>query len=513
MKLPILLIFLFISAFTAHAQHYKCLQQGPIPFFTNSEGYLRAMRIDSVRVSGTDTIYYPFRSARGTYVLQPLNENGGSWLGKNVIERPDGTFLFDNMWNDTVVIRTQAMSGETWMFFNDTSQIWYTATLTSIDTMTVLGSSDSVKHIRITAYRDGLINIADSINGFEMILSKEHGFIQTFDLFTFPYHPSGSFIWGSLYNDFYLDLVTGEIDYLLIGGWTILKATNVKRSNSIFRLIPFYNPTLMEVYEAATDDEAVYKTITTTSGSTVTNLESARVTSKVISAYSTTYTTAGKREVTTATPSGSTIVYSDGAGAYSKDTSRLLYLDQLPEEWGQYYYFHYYPEENIATPCKAPVYRNSLTNINFDTRYYEYSVDFEGYGRPHHEHTRYALGYGQIDHAIYHNPVFADVGESGSLISANKSGVQCGPYVHVGVTDLHTGKADEVTLYPNPTTDLLNISVPSGVHTVTVSDIQGRSLLQLDYNAANVQVDVRDLPAGIYFLKVNSGAVRKFVKQ
>jgi hypothetical protein len=105
MRALISIIFLACSA-TLSAQNYDCLQFGPKNYFINGSGDVRGIRIDSIHTSGSDTIFYPYRTVRmSDYILGSTNIDsfGGSWLGKNVIKQADGTFLFDNIW-DTLII-------------------------------------------------------------------------------------------------------------------------------------------------------------------------------------------------------------------------------------------------------------------------------------------------------------------------------------------------------------------------------------------------------------------------
>src|SRR5436309_12088894 len=111
MKYLLLPALFFLASYCSSAQNYKPLQPGKMPFFTNGNHYLRGMRIDSVRTMGSDTVYYPYHTPRGYYGCgswAALDTMGGSWLGKKVIQKPNGDFLFDNMWGDTVLIKTRA---------------------------------------------------------------------------------------------------------------------------------------------------------------------------------------------------------------------------------------------------------------------------------------------------------------------------------------------------------------------------------------------------------------------
>ena len=61
----ILFILLIITCYGSNAQHYQCLQSGAKHYFTNRYGYLRGMRIDSVRSDAGDNIFLSFSHTEG----------------------------------------------------------------------------------------------------------------------------------------------------------------------------------------------------------------------------------------------------------------------------------------------------------------------------------------------------------------------------------------------------------------------------------------------------------------
>ena len=70
-----------------------------------------------------------------------------------------------------------------------------------------------------------------------------------------------------------------------------------------------------------------------------------------------------------------------------------------------------------------------------------------------------------------------------------------------------------ITIYPNPATTELTISAPDNITTIAINNLLGQTVYSHEYNSTQVHVDVADLPAGIYFVKVNGVEVRKFIKQ
>src|SRR5437870_5221101 len=117
-KLVLYFLFLFFSLNT-YAQNWQCVQPGVKRYFTNSNHYLRGIRIDSVKVIGTDTVLYPFHTIRGEYFNWPhtTDSNGGSWIGKIIIEKTEGTTLFSNYRGDTIIIKSLAKLSDTWTFY------------------------------------------------------------------------------------------------------------------------------------------------------------------------------------------------------------------------------------------------------------------------------------------------------------------------------------------------------------------------------------------------------------
>ena len=71
----------------------------------------------------------------------------------------------------------------------------------------------------------------------------------------------------------------------------------------------------------------------------------------------------------------------------------------------------------------------------------------------------------------------------------------------------------KIEVSPNPATTSLTISSVEKITTITISNLLGQLVYSQKYNAEQVQVDVADLPSGIYLVRINGTEVRKFVKQ
>lgn len=73
----------------------------------------------------------------------------------------------------------------------------------------------------------------------------------------------------------------------------------------------------------------------------------------------------------------------------------------------------------------------------------------------------------------------------------------------------------DVSLYPNPVRDVMNISAGESIQRVRVYDLTGRMVKQANPNTADFSLDVADLSKGVYFVKLNAGdreATTKLIK-
>jgi len=68
------------------------------------------------------------------------------------------------------------------------------------------------------------------------------------------------------------------------------------------------------------------------------------------------------------------------------------------------------------------------------------------------------------------------------------------------------------TLFPNPTDAILTVSASEKIVSVSLMNAMGQAILNDQYNATQVQVDVANFPAGVYLVRINGYEVRRFVK-
>jgi len=524
MKLVLLAIILFISFFSV-AQEYNCLQQRVKPFYTNGNGYLRGMRIDSISVSGSDTIYHPYHTPRGQY-LYLLDSTGGSWLGKNVIKHANGAFVFDDIWHDSVVIKTQAILGDSWVFYRDTTNVSYKATVTLVDTMTIMGAIDSVKAIAIEADTNGHINSSDPVNNFEIILSKAHGFVQVFDLYTFPYHKPGNVAAGIMTYDYYLDLVEGDLACVCDMGTSPNSAST---ANSVFRLAPFHNPTFMELNSFSVGEVLEFNDLLSAyNGQSNTNTQTLdTILSKTTTASSVSYTMIQSSLIThiyyTGTADTTTYAFSRDTATATYDTTLLIDTTLMPEEWNVNYFYHFFPQTSYDSGknCPEAVLVVDVNNIAYPTGQvvFEYLMGTGNGAYIGNTTKTYSLGFGlsaismnNWTNGTGYGPWGSETASYNYIYDRDSS---CGNYQSINSLTVNQvpSPTTEIHVFPNPVHDLLNINATGLLTNVVITNVIGQTLFNNGWNADKAQVDVSGFPVGIYFVKVNGGMIAKFLKQ
>jgi hypothetical protein len=85
--------------------------------------------------------------------------------------------------------------------------------------------------------------------------------------------------------------------------------------------------------------------------------------------------------------------------------------------------------------------------------------------------------------------------------------------------DFATIGSETVSIYPNPTKDILNLKVAGleMISAIQIVDLNGRQIVTKTFNnVSDAQVNVSDLSAGMYLVNITSGdqtVTRKFLKQ
>lgn len=479
---PIYLLFaLLLAAYLSSAQNWQCMQPGQQVYFTNSAGYLRAMRIDSVRANGTAILFYPYHSPRGRYTGNPapvLDTNGGSWMGSRIVQQADGTTLFDNIWKDTITIHTQAATGQSWVFYSDTTARYYVATIIREDTLTIEGMSDSVKHLTVKAHIAGQ-PVPDLINAYTIILSKNHGLLQVFDLVAFPYHApdvanSGLIIGQGL--DYYLDEISRN-----------------DPAGIFFKRIALLNPDRSEIYDHQPGDVLQYRDYTGLFAGVFSGTTTDSVASRQLIGNTLQYLIHRREVILTNSNPPYRFLESSSTPAFLPGSQPFIDTMKLPEEWLNQTITYY--DRADSSYCATGLRIKQLFSTRLQTG--GRVNNFEGTINEHW----YKAGIGLVREYRCLDPVSSCFDRK--LSYAKKNGVPCGIYDALSIAQ--PVETNGLEIFPNPAYGLVTLRAEdNSKKRVRIAGMQGNTLLSSAWDSALLQLDISHLPAGIYLLQVIS---------
>jgi hypothetical protein len=480
MKRLLPLLFLLFSL-TTIGQDYSCIIPTDTSYFINADGYLRGIRIDSVRTIGSEIVYYPFKTRRDFSTT--VDNSNGCWLGSRIVKQANGIFRFHTYWLDTIFVNAQAMPGDSWSFYNDATSRHYLAKVVSIDTITIEGTIDSVKKIQIEAYLGSTLNISDPVHGFEILLSKNRGFASTFDLYTFPYF--------SLSGTPYYDVFSEEIGL-------------INQRNYTFRQVEFHVPTLLELLDYNIGDVFITASGSVNASQNHYFLRYDSIISKsIINAHEIEYKSYNKtRRRSDYYYYPSTQEYQEDTISIWIDTTKAFDFPSMPEELpdGQTVW-HYNP--------------NDTSNCGTGKLYSrEFVIVFEGC----ENYESYKTGFPTLTYKDYWDgstPWWEECANTWKELRYSvKSGVQCGTRVDVLPISVNEIPNDQFSfcLYPNPASETIHIKAIPESTDIFISDITGRQIISTHTATKKTSIDISQLAPGPYIIRVND-ARQTFIKQ
>ncbi|HNW90016.1 MAG TPA: T9SS type A sorting domain-containing protein [Bacteroidales bacterium] len=181
LKITFLLFVIYLLQSSGHTQNWQTIKPIGEFIFSTGNNYqpYSAYRIDTLQpVNIIDTIYKSY------YVIKRVDfscysDTMGSWIGKQVIIKPNGWNIFINYNNDSIRINTLAMPGQLWPVCSEGN---VSANVVSIKDTLILGLQDSIKIIVFSS-------TIPEVNGQKIILSKHYGLVSVPDLYSFPNDP------------------------------------------------------------------------------------------------------------------------------------------------------------------------------------------------------------------------------------------------------------------------------------------------------------------------------------
>ena len=183
-------LLLVLVPFSLAAQNWQNICSPGITMFVNPGNKIACFRLDSSSMASgnpLDSIYNSYVTLRkfpGSQVC--FDTIYGYVLGSKVYKYSNGTFIFFNHYGDSIRVNTVAAFSQSWKICPLPNSTYLQGTVSGIETDSVCGIPDQVKVITLQAKNASNQNINHPFNNKQILLSKNFGFTQIYDLVTFP---------------------------------------------------------------------------------------------------------------------------------------------------------------------------------------------------------------------------------------------------------------------------------------------------------------------------------------
>jgi hypothetical protein len=186
-----LLLILFVLPVFSQAQNYSLLSPNRVALFKDTAGNILPIKIDSVKVIGSDSVFYPYtmmdRDSIYFSSTKCQNPNDTNWMGPKIIRKLNGDYILFNRRNDSIIINSLASLNDAWKLFKYKNGNYILATVTSIQNEVILNSADITKEINLTVYDSSGQIQTSIINNQKIKIGMNSGLIIFPEFYYFPF--------------------------------------------------------------------------------------------------------------------------------------------------------------------------------------------------------------------------------------------------------------------------------------------------------------------------------------
>jgi hypothetical protein len=186
-------ILFFFCSISIIAQNYQPISSGRVSYFVDSEAYIHAAKVDSVRFDSDSTLFFMKNIQNASHDCYTIK--GDSWMGNKAIIQSNGDSFFYNKNNEPILIKANANIDDTWIAFEIEDSLVVQAIVIEVDTMSFLGMNDSVKIVGFEVFDEQMQLVDLPLNSYQIILSKNYGLVQTLSFLHFPFFDQLSDYW------------------------------------------------------------------------------------------------------------------------------------------------------------------------------------------------------------------------------------------------------------------------------------------------------------------------------
>lgn len=457
----VILLFVILLPARLFSQQYRTIIPSSDAWFVNYIDQIDAIHIDSVAVSGTDTIYwnYPILRINSQSILDTI---APSWVGRYSVLRQNGDEVYFNAVLDSIVFRNYLPLNSTWKMYNFPNGDYIRAKISSISFLSVGPISDTVKTISLQHYNSSNQAISGNFNGLSFGVSRNNGFTQLFDFYNFP---NDNFTWTRTsahrltYGEVF-DFAVGD-EYHSLEMVYPVQAPPPTFVRTVIAKNNWGSDSIQYIFHRDDTWYTVQNTILTTyhSASTET-LMVYTLDSMIFNEY--------PKEPVHIFP----MISSYDLDFNQLGTCRPLEIQFL---YGLYYYDTI--NNNYPMPFEA-------------TTWFQSWIDGNG------EYD----GYSSIGNFVYFH----------YYLSFSKKGVDsCGSPLNLGIHDVNSSQ-NSISLFPNPTSSEIHIGYFSNLVqniNLSITDISGKKFVQNEHISVymgenDLPIDLSSLANGMYFVVI-----------
>lgn len=477
----IFLIILLLLPIMISAQNYKLVNAKSKKLFTDNNpnpfGY--SLSIDSAFATGPDSLYLNFFNVSKD--LTPTDtcffwgnpdcykQDVPSWIGRKIIYNNQYLYSFITLNNDTLSFDFSTNTTDTSIIFRDSMQIFSLA-FDGSDTIDLNGITDSVRFFRIIHTDTSYNNINSVLDNYRIIIAKNLGLIQLFQIDSFPQllrplkligDKNGQTGFYSLTNEKIFDHQVGD---------------EIQWHESYFRYIgpPSENYNRFRKYFYL---------------------------NKVVSADSIIYKV--KQEI-------------------FNNNAALLTIDTIYLRYARKDVYHDIPFEKfdgnirmlkLTDYCDTSFWAYTLTSSN-DLGYCAADNcwgNFDTQGPPPHTGTVIVTGLGV--YANYSNIIDPNGWSLNTEITYfKKAENSCGLEYFASINE-NLQPNTEISIFPNPANSELVLKSSSDIKRIEIFDCSGKCIVRRDLDCKECRIIISNLNNGIYYLRtINSDNFTSFQK-
>jgi hypothetical protein len=187
---------LCLLSFSLLAQDYQLFKSGSNVVFTDSVKAF-SVAFDSVKLQNSDSIYYNFSTVRDTFsnfntdTCQfwgqdwAIIQDKATWLGAEVKDGNNGRYSFITLLKDTLNFDFNVNTTDSTLIFKDATQKFYLKYIKEQEG-TVLNYTDELRHYEVIHTDSSGLRLNSELQGSEVIIGKELGLVQFFQIDQFP---------------------------------------------------------------------------------------------------------------------------------------------------------------------------------------------------------------------------------------------------------------------------------------------------------------------------------------